>query len=157
MVTEPAGAEPIFRPGARVFLIDAAGRLLLIHGLDPARPWHTFWITPGGGLDPGESAAEGAARELHEETGLRVDPAALGEPVFADLDEFPFDGRRYRAEQVYFLLRVPAWTAAPVHQTDEELRSVTGYRWWTTEELAATAEHVYPENLSDLLRRFVEG
>lgn len=31
-----------------------------------------FWITPGGGLEPGESPAEGLRRELREELGLDV-------------------------------------------------------------------------------------
>lgn len=30
------------------------------------------WSTPGGVVDPGESAVEGLTREVHEETGLRV-------------------------------------------------------------------------------------
>lgn len=35
------------------------------------------WTLPGGGIKRGESPEQGAARELYEETGLVVDPAAL--------------------------------------------------------------------------------
>lgn len=35
------------------------------------------WSTPGGFLEVGESPREGAARELREETGVRVDPGDL--------------------------------------------------------------------------------
>jgi 8-oxo-dGTP diphosphatase len=34
---------------------------------------------PGGKIDPGESPAEAAAREAHEEVGIVLDPAALTE------------------------------------------------------------------------------
>jgi 8-oxo-dGTP diphosphatase len=36
-----------------------------------------FWNVPSGRVEDGESPAEGAARELAEETGLVVDPADL--------------------------------------------------------------------------------
>ncbi len=35
------------------------------------------WNVPSGRLEPGETPAHGAVRELREETGVTVDPAAL--------------------------------------------------------------------------------
>ncbi|MGL5912016.1 MAG: NUDIX hydrolase, partial [Phycicoccus sp.] len=35
------------------------------------------WGAPGGGREPGESVRDNAVREVHEETGLEVDGAAL--------------------------------------------------------------------------------
>jgi 8-oxo-dGTP pyrophosphatase MutT (NUDIX family) len=147
---------PIARVAARVLLIDEAGRILLFHGTDPANPADEYWVTPGGGLDPGESPSAGAARELFEETGLRVDPARLGEPVFRNVVEFSFEGRAYRQEQDFFLLRVATWEVDTSRFDDAELRSVDAHRWWSIEELAATTEPVYPESLPSLLRSLVE-
>jgi 8-oxo-dGTP diphosphatase len=49
---------------------DAAGRLLLVQrGTDPEAG---RWTLPGGRVEPGESPAEAAAREVTEETGLVV-------------------------------------------------------------------------------------
>ena len=49
---------------------DDRGRLLLVRrGTEPGRG---LWSVPGGRLEDGETSAEGAAREVHEETGLRV-------------------------------------------------------------------------------------
>ena len=48
------------------------GRLLLVRrGREPGRG---LWSVPGGRLEPGESLAQGCAREVLEETGLRVVP-----------------------------------------------------------------------------------
>lgn len=43
------------------------------------------WAIPGGRLEPGETAQQAALRELHEELGVRVDPA----DVLGLLDDFP--------------------------------------------------------------------
>jgi 8-oxo-dGTP pyrophosphatase MutT (NUDIX family) len=145
----------IDRRAARVLLIDAAERVLLLHGGDPARTEQRWWLTPGGGLDEGETPTQGAARELREETGLRVDPAELGEPVFHETTEFGYGGRQYRQTQDFFLLRVREWQVDTAGFDAEEQRTITGHRWWTAAELDATTEQTYPAGLADLLRKVV--
>lgn len=145
------------RRAARVLLVDAADRVLLFHGSDPARPGHRYWFTPGGGLDPGESPAQGAARELAEETGLRLAPAELGAPVWSETVEFPFDGVWYRQEQEFFLVRVPGWEVDTAGFDEIERASVHGHRWWTVGDLAATAERYYPPDLPARLGRVLVG
>ncbi|MFG1651147.1 NUDIX hydrolase [Micromonospora sp. NPDC049275] len=159
-LASPAGAnsaDRVYTPrrAARVLLVDGAGRVLLFAGFDPARPEHRYWFTPGGGLDEAESPAACAARELTEETGLRVDPADLGESVFSDTTEFPFDGGWYRQEQDFFLLRVSSWPVDTVGFTDVEQRSIAGHRWWLPAELAASGDRYYPPELPDLLARLL--
>jgi 8-oxo-dGTP pyrophosphatase MutT (NUDIX family) len=131
--------------------------VLLFHGFDPGRPAHSYWFTPGGGLDNGETTAEGAARELFEETGLRRTPTQLGPPVWSEVTEYPFDGLRYRQEQDFFLVRVDSWQVDTAGFDQVERDTVDGHRWWSAVELAATAERYYPENLPDLLEGLFAG
>jgi 8-oxo-dGTP pyrophosphatase MutT (NUDIX family) len=145
----------IDRRAARVLLIDAAERTLLLHGGDPARAGQQWWFTPGGGLDDGETPAEGAARELLEETGLRVDPAELGEPVHHETTEFSYDNRQYRQQQEFFLLRVDDWQVDHAGFDADEQRTITGHRWWSTAEIDTSTEQIFPIGLADLLRKVV--
>ncbi|KAB8190659.1 NUDIX domain-containing protein [Nonomuraea phyllanthi] len=55
------------------FVSDLAGRTLMTRVGTEGRGWDI----PGGHLEPGESAAEAAVRELYEETGLRLPGSAL--------------------------------------------------------------------------------
>ncbi|MGC9666337.1 NUDIX hydrolase [Planosporangium sp. 12N6] len=143
--------DAISRRAARVLLVDASGRVLMLHGRDPARPDHGYWFTVGGGLDEGESPVQGAVRELFEETGLRVSAETVGAPVFHEVIEFPFDGAWYRQEQDFFLLRVDSWEVDFTGHTEIERASVDAYRWWPVDELRATGEQIYPPTLPDLL------
>ncbi|MEV0608807.1 NUDIX domain-containing protein [Polymorphospora rubra] len=143
----------ILRRAARVLLVDEAGRVLLFNGFDPARPDHRYWFTPGGGLEPAESAAAGAARELAEETGLLLPLTELGDPVRHEEIEFPFDGQWYRQEQDFFLVRVPSWQIDTSGFDEVERHTIESHRWWSADELESTAERFYPNELPALLRR----
>ena len=134
-----------------MLVIDDAGRVLLLHGFDPARRDEPYWFTVGGGARPGESLAAAAARELREEAGISASAAELGEPVWHEVAEFGFEGRRYRQEQDFFLLRVGSADVSTDGMSEEEAAVVDGHRWWTVTELESTAEAFYPAALPRLL------
>ena len=144
--------EPIPRRAGRVLVIDPAGRVLLLHGFDPAKPGSLHWITIGGGLDDGEGTAQAALRELWEEAGIKAAAGELAGPVWQRTTEFSFDGVRYRQEEVYYILRVGNVQVSLENLDDIERETVTGYRWWSREELAATTEAFFPAELPELLR-----
>jgi 8-oxo-dGTP pyrophosphatase MutT (NUDIX family) len=140
------------RRAARVLVVDAAGRVLLLREFDPRHPDRQWWITVGGGCEAGESSAQGAARELAEETGLLVEPAQLAGVVWNDVVEFEFDGVWCRQEQEYFAVRVDSWEVSHAGWDELERRSLAGHRWWSLAELESTADRFYPAELPELLR-----
>lgn len=62
---------------AQVTLVDPAGRLLVQERDEHAQVAANQWSLPGGGLEPGESYADAARRELAEETGVELPAGAL--------------------------------------------------------------------------------
>ncbi len=144
--------EAIAREAARVVLVDTANRVLLFEVEAPAAPEVTrWWFTPGGGLDDGEDARTGACREVVEETGLRLLPDDLGEVRHEQTIEFPFEGRRYRQHEVFFLVRVRPFSLDRSRWTAVEQRDIVAHRWWPLAELAGTQATVYPVGLADLV------
>ena len=142
---------------ARVILLDGEGRILLMKGRLPSDPTAPgAWFTVGGGVDPGETLAQAAAREIVEETGLtdaRLGPVvAYGETVYPDGDNEPL-----LFKQTYFV----AWTAGGATSRDgwlpHEHDLVDDMRWWTVADLAACREAVYPLELRAMLPDLVAG
>jgi 8-oxo-dGTP pyrophosphatase MutT (NUDIX family) len=150
-------ADVVRRRAGRVLVVDDGGRVLLLHGFDPARPGEPYWFTIGGGAKPGESLADAAARELAEESGIWASATELGEPVWHEVATFSFDGRRYRQEQDFFLLRVGAPEISTEGLDDEEAAVVDGHRWWAVAELEETAESFYPRELPRLLQELTRA
>jgi 8-oxo-dGTP pyrophosphatase MutT (NUDIX family) len=139
------------RLAARVIVLDAEQRVLLLRCGDPGRPEAgTWWITPGGGLEDGETPADGARRELAEETGLLA--GDLG-PVVLETDvTFEFDGAIFDQAESYFVLRTETFTVDASRWTPIEVASLSDPRWWSIDELAATPDRFYPDELLAVLR-----
>ncbi|WP_026343623.1 NUDIX hydrolase [Nocardia sp. BMG111209] len=54
------------------FVLDYNGRLLMIRRTD-----NDLYSMPGGGMEIGETVSEAVTREVHEETGISVQPTAI--------------------------------------------------------------------------------
>ena len=91
------------RPGASALIFEeTTGKILLTRREDNGR-----WCLPGGGMDPGESAAEACIREVFEETGLEVEVTKLvGIYTTPDiLVEYP-DGNKIQPVGFSFLVEI---------------------------------------------------
>ena len=135
------------RPAARILLVDGANRVLLMRFTPDDRP--PLWCTPGGAVDPGESYAEAARRELWEEVGLTRD---CGPEVAQRTCEFlTFEGVEVIADERYFRVDVESHAVRAGALTPLEQRVLAGSRWFARDELADWPEVIYPADLEQLL------
>jgi 8-oxo-dGTP pyrophosphatase MutT (NUDIX family) len=153
------------RRTARVILCKPNQQIFLLNtNFDPEVGLGPRWITPGGGIDAGETIQQAALRELFEETGLKLEPEQLGELVWQSQGRWDWaDGVNFHTYEDYFYL---------VHQerlgnadfilddsgwTVDEHRDVLEHRWWNLTELKDSGESVGPPDLVAFLCNHLRG
>lgn len=140
------------RESARLLVLSPLREVLLFrfsHTQD-ALAGSSYWATPGGGLEEGETFQAAAIRELHEETGLSV--SVMEGPVAnRSLPLLLPSGERVLAVEQYFLLHAEDKTLSRSGWSAHEVRVMAEHRWWSMAELKSTKETVWPENLVGIL------
>lgn len=127
--------KPLKYPvSALVVLHDSDGHILLIERTSPPG----FWQSVTGSLEPGETVAETARREVWEETGIRLADGQLTDWHDSTVYEIYHHWRHRYPKGVFenrehiFSAEIPR-NAAIALQPDEH----TAYGWFPLEEAAA--------------------
>jgi 8-oxo-dGTP pyrophosphatase MutT (NUDIX family) len=144
------------RQAARVVVLDSGGRVLLIQSVDPANPAKSsWWEIPGGGMDPGETSAQTAARELREEAGIVE--ARIGPVVWTQSVQYTFAGLFFDQDEHIHV----AWTEQTVLATPRleslEALAFQARRWWTVDEVLDAETAFLPRHLPHLLPALIAG
>ncbi len=146
--TPPPGVQPVLRHAARVVLVDGHDRILLFCWDDERLDRRRVWITPGGGLHPGESHEQAARRELWEETGIEASP---GPCVWERRHVVRVGERWIDQRERFFFTRVDRVQVDRANQTDLERVAMVEHRLWTADEIASSGEWFAPRRLGELL------
>ena len=138
------------RTGVRAVVLDPADRILLVRFEDVMGSW---WATPGGGVDPGESDAETPdprAAGRGRPARLRARPRPLG----CESTGTSSLGASAASAERYYLVRTDAFEIAPSFSEAElAAEGVHEARWFTLDELdgVITGPRRLPELIRDVL------
>lgn len=134
--------------------MDPDGAILLFMTAAPDSSGFARWITPGGGVDEGETHYEAALRELREETGR--DFEALEGPVWTYEFDVAFDQADHdRGYAEYFFVRTDRFDPVSTHWTEEEHVDVTDWGWFGAEEIERHPQPYEPDYLPTLIRNLL--
>ncbi len=112
-------------PAASAVVVDGEGRVLLHLRADTGN-----WSIPGGAMEPGESIADTAVRELREETGIEVRPVRLVGVYSDPRHVVAYDDGEVRQEfSVCFLCRPVGGTVSSGSDETDDVR------WFRRDEL----------------------
>jgi 8-oxo-dGTP pyrophosphatase MutT (NUDIX family) len=139
----------IERQAIRAILLTQQQEILLLR-IHPPEGGAGFWITPGGGLEPGETHAAALRRELQEELGL--EHFAIGPLVWRRQHTFDWGEKRICQREEYHVVHVARFE--PRMSDELEMQVVDRWRWWPVDELAA-AEPLTPLSLAEIAARYL--
>ena len=100
---ECVGHALLLGPSAAACIRDTEGRILLLQRSDG----DNLWGFPGGVMEPGERIADTVVREVHEETGLEVEPTMLVGVYSAPKYAFAYpNGDQVQPVTIFFECRI---------------------------------------------------
>ena len=121
-------------------LILHENRLLLVNAYPGGRS--DLWCAPGGGVEPGTSLPANLAREVHEETGLRV---AVGAPALINEFHDPVSG--FHQVDLFFRCTIITGKIDPRWRDPEGV--VTQRRFFSRDDLELGRIRFKPDSLPD--------
>jgi 8-oxo-dGTP pyrophosphatase MutT (NUDIX family) len=141
----------------RVLLVSPNGRVLLIkyRNTGPSGLDNPCWITPGGGMEEGESIADTALREIREETGLAA--VKLGPVVWYGEDSERSGDWQITFKEHFIVAHSPAEELRNDGWTEHEQQQILEMRWWSIQEISESYDQIYPPGLHDLLTPVLAG
>jgi 8-oxo-dGTP pyrophosphatase MutT (NUDIX family) len=144
------------RKAARVVLLNQDRHVFLMRASDPIDPYKApWWEIPGGGMHSGESSADGARRELHEETGITE--VEIGPCIWRQHAVFDFGGYHFDQDEYIHVAWCTHGTYRPAALEALEAAAFEGADWWTLDDVLATTEQLLPVRLQEFLPAIVEG
>lgn len=138
------------RRAVRAILLTPDREVLLMR-VRPPDGAAAFWITPGGGMEPGETPEACLRRELTEELGLA--DFIAGPILWRRHHTFDGADRRISQREEYRIVHVERF--APVMSDTVEAAVLDGFKWWTLAELNASDERLTPLSLANILERYL--
>jgi 8-oxo-dGTP pyrophosphatase MutT (NUDIX family) len=139
------------RQAVRAILLTPEQEVLLMR-IRPPEGGDSFWITPGGGLECGETTEAGLRRELSEELGL--EHFVMGPLVWRRQHTFNWAERRILQREQFHVVHVDRFE--PRMSDISEATIVDRFHWWPASELAQADERLTPLSLAEIVKRYLE-
>jgi 8-oxo-dGTP pyrophosphatase MutT (NUDIX family) len=143
---EPLRATTFSRPApfpvADGAVIDVDGKILLIQRAD-----NGLWALPGGGVDVGETPAQGAVREVLEETGVTCEPLEL-----VGIHDSRLCGTRSRHHLYHVLFLCRPLTHIDVIQPSSHAHEVLATAWFSEHDLPQNIDPGHKQRIPEAFR-----
>lgn len=147
------------RKSSRAIVLNKQNQIFLFrYTFDFFAEEDSIWITPGGGLDEGESFEEALKRELFEELGIELSGSDSTPQIYYRFPLYELkSGEIVQSEERFYLVRLDETDFSCTGWTESEKKRMTAGKWWSLEEIRESEEKFFSKDIIKLLERLSKG
>ncbi|MFH1461567.1 MAG: NUDIX domain-containing protein [bacterium] len=149
------------RNSVKILLLNDENELLLMCVDDPkttiinGKYLGPFWFVIGGEIEQGESTAQAAIREIHEETGILKEHIKLGPIVWHGEFDLILAGTPTHIKEQFIVAKTKQKKISLENLTQWEKVVVKKIVWFSLDEIKNCNEIIYPIVLLDYLEDII--
>jgi len=144
------------RNSSRAVMLNTKNEIFLIrYFFDYFKDKNTVWLTPGGGLEDGETYEEALKREVFEETGVRLD-GKYRYLFFRDRIYTLSDGEKVLGHEQYYLVRIGKEAFSFENWTKSEQKRMSDPKWWSKREISESGDEFFSDDIIDIMDKITE-
>lgn len=141
------------RKSSRAIVLNEENQIFLFkYKFDYIAEDKAIWITPGGGLEEGESFEDALKRELFEELGVQI-IGNCPEVYYRNPIYTLKSGEKVQSVEKFFLVALDDEAFSFVYWTESEKKRMRAGKWWSVEEIEQSGEEFFSK---DILRIIAE-
>ncbi len=147
------------RKSSRAIVLNKQNQIFLFrYTFDFFAEEDSIWITPGGGLDEGESFEEALKRELFEELGIELSGSDSTPQIYYRFPLYELkNGEIVQSEERFYLVYCDDVEFSYTGWTESENKRMTAGKWWSVEEIRESEEKFFSKDIIKLLERLSKG
>ena len=147
----------IIRKSSRAIILNSQNKIFLFqYNFDYFAGGNVVWITPGGGLEEGETFDMALIRELYEELGIVINKnfkqIYYRHPVYCLKN-----GEKAQCEERFYLIHLDIEEFTFHNWTESEQERMKRGKWWSVDEIMQSGDEFFTSEIVDMLNNLIKG
>jgi len=145
------------RKSSRAIILNKKKQMFLFqYQFDYLADDEAIWITPGGGLEVGESFDDALKRELYEELGIQL-KQSYKQVYYRNPIYTLKNGNQVQSEERFYLIYLNEETFLYDSWTESEKKRMLKGKWWSVEEIKLSSDKFFSEDILSIITNLSDG